>query len=39
VSVDGVELGAGDAVAVTDETKVVVRGREEKSEVLLFDVA
>jgi redox-sensitive bicupin YhaK (pirin superfamily) len=39
VSVDGVELGAGDAVAVTDEAKVVVRGREEKSEVLLFDVA
>jgi quercetin 2,3-dioxygenase len=39
VLVDGVELGAGDAVAVTDEAKVVVRGREEKSEVLLFDVA
>jgi len=38
VAVDGVELGAGDAVAVTGESRLVVKGKDEKSEVLLFDL-
>jgi hypothetical protein len=37
--VDGVAVGTGDAVAVTDESKLVIRGRDTNSEVLLFDLA
>jgi hypothetical protein len=39
VTVDGVAVGTGDAVAVTDESKLVIRGRDTNSEVLLFDLA
>jgi quercetin 2,3-dioxygenase len=39
VDVDGVSLSTGDAVALTDESKLAIRGRDPKSEVLLFDLA
>jgi redox-sensitive bicupin YhaK (pirin superfamily) len=38
VDVDGVLLATGDAVAVTDESKLAIRGRDANSEVLLFDL-
>src|SRR5215471_16732912 len=38
VGVDGVELGTGDAVAVTNESKLAIRGKDANSEVLLFDL-
>jgi redox-sensitive bicupin YhaK (pirin superfamily) len=39
VGVDGIELGTGDAVAVTNESKLAIRGKDANSEVLLFDLA
>jgi redox-sensitive bicupin YhaK (pirin superfamily) len=39
VAVDGVQLGTGDAAAVTDESRVEIRGKDANSEVLLFDLA
>jgi redox-sensitive bicupin YhaK (pirin superfamily) len=38
VDVDGVQLATGDAVSVTDESKLAIRGRDANSEVLLFDL-
>jgi redox-sensitive bicupin YhaK (pirin superfamily) len=39
VDVDGASLNTGDAVAVTDESSLAIRGRAPNSEVLLFDLA
>jgi redox-sensitive bicupin YhaK (pirin superfamily) len=39
VAVDGLRLASGDAVALTDEARLTIRGSEAKSEVLLFDLA
>jgi redox-sensitive bicupin YhaK (pirin superfamily) len=39
VAVDGLQLAAGDAVALTEESKAAIRGRDANSEVLLFDLA
>ncbi|HEY4076617.1 MAG TPA: pirin family protein [Rhizomicrobium sp.] len=38
VSIDGQDLKAGDAAAITDQTQIAVRSKE-PSEVLLFDLA
>jgi redox-sensitive bicupin YhaK (pirin superfamily) len=39
IDVDGVSLSTGDAVALTEESKLAIRGRNANSEVLLFDLA
>jgi quercetin 2,3-dioxygenase len=39
VTVGGTELSTGDAAAITDESALRIEGRDEKSEVLLFDLA
>lgn len=39
VEVDGNVLVAGDGAAITDEAKVLLKGAEESSEFLLFDLA
>jgi hypothetical protein len=39
VSVNGKELETGDAAAMTAESAVTIRGREDSSEVLVFDLA
>jgi redox-sensitive bicupin YhaK (pirin superfamily) len=39
VGVDGAQLSSGDAVSLTGESKLVIRGRDATSEVLLFDLA
>jgi redox-sensitive bicupin YhaK (pirin superfamily) len=38
-SVNGEELATGDAAAVTEENAVVIGGKAEKSEVMVFDLA
>jgi len=38
ISIDGQDLKAGDAAAITDQTRIAVRSKE-PSEVLLFDLA
>jgi redox-sensitive bicupin YhaK (pirin superfamily) len=39
VTVNGAELRTGDAVAVSDEGKLVILGTDETSEIMLFDLA
>jgi hypothetical protein len=39
VSVNGVELKQGDGAAVSDEERLVIKGRDGDSEILLFDLA
>jgi len=39
VDVDGVSLSTGDSVALTEESKLAIRGRDANSGVLLFDLA
>jgi redox-sensitive bicupin YhaK (pirin superfamily) len=38
LTVNGIELAAGDAVAITDETRVALSGGKD-AEVLVFDLA
>ncbi|MDP4237306.1 MAG: pirin family protein, partial [Bacteroidota bacterium] len=37
LSVNGIEIGTGDAAAITDETKLVIDAKE-NSHILLFDL-
>ena len=39
VTVNGTELKTGDAVAVSDEDKLVITGRDAASELMMFDLA
>ena len=39
VTVNGTELKAGDAVAISNEDKLVIKGIEAASEIMLFDLA